>query len=455
MKFKQLLVSLLVIAPLSVQAFEKAERWFDIEVILFSQLAGKSHLNENFDKPKPLPNYKKIHDLLTPYIQPSITNLKKLLPICGIQESGAKKTPIQFNLNTEILSVPLLSGDITSNIIEDSDISVLLTNAEKEFSISNEENISLDNIDVANIDVNNFDITNINIAENPPFFSINKQLCRLSPEVLKQLTAVDSSFEPDALVINKVPKQINAIEDLYNNEPYLLSQESLTLHDIYQKIKSSRQFKPLLHIGWRQPAVSKRKAIPMHLFAGDNFKEQYQISLKQFLNEQKIEAEQENTLQNIFADEESSFQAGSKTTQDKLAQKTKLLEIIRQLKKHDSDSNEQYQALVPLDILLEEDNNEEYLAPLPPTQNWSIDGFFNVHLNHYLYITADFLIADKSLSTLNSQRLISDKNTNIKSIRFEQNRRVISQEIHYFDHPHMGMIVQIRRHKRPEADIKD
>ena len=36
--------------------------------------------------------------------------------------------------------------------------------------------------------------------------------------------------------------------------------------------------------------------------------------------------------------------------------------------------------------------------------------------------------------------------------RFSQNRRVISKEVHYFDHPYMGMIVKIRRYKVPTRE---
>ena len=92
--------------------------------------------------------------------------------------------------------------------------------------------------------------------------------------------------------------------------------------------------------------------------------------------------------------------------------------------------------------------------PLAPEQDWSIDGLFNVHLNHYLYITADFNIANMSLAEQASKSLIKGEPQQIESIRFSQNRRVISKEIHYFDHPFMGMIVQIRRHKRvlPKVD---
>ncbi|KYL32862.1 MULTISPECIES: peptidoglycan binding protein CsiV [Pseudoalteromonas] len=70
-----------------------------------------------------------------------------------------------------------------------------------------------------------------------------------------------------------------------------------------------------------------------------------------------------------------------------------------------------------------------------PLSYWELDGLFKIHLRHYLYITADFDVNEKL------------PNGDIESARFSQFKRVISGEIHYFDHPRMGMIVQIRKYK--------
>jgi hypothetical protein len=83
-----------------------------------------------------------------------------------------------------------------------------------------------------------------------------------------------------------------------------------------------------------------------------------------------------------------------------------------------------------------------------PLQPWSIDGFFKVHLNRFLYINTEFTVIDPeyqtkqhALNKLNNAEF-SEKN---EVITFKQSRKVITGEIHYFDHPYIGMIVQIRR----------
>jgi len=39
----------------------------------------------------------------------------------------------------------------------------------------------------------------------------------------------------------------------------------------------------------------------------------------------------------------------------------------------------------------------------------------------------------------------------LHSVNFNQLRRVISKQVHYFDHPLFGMVVRINRHKWPEV----
>ncbi|MEO2281922.1 CsiV family protein [Pseudoalteromonas pernae] len=74
------------------------------------------------------------------------------------------------------------------------------------------------------------------------------------------------------------------------------------------------------------------------------------------------------------------------------------------------------------------ENNQTTYNPV-----WELDGFLKVHLNHYLYITSNLIT-----------RHSGDTDTGVSS-EFSQFRRVISGEIHYFDHPQIGMLVQIRR----------
>lgn len=78
---------------------------------------------------------------------------------------------------------------------------------------------------------------------------------------------------------------------------------------------------------------------------------------------------------------------------------------------------------------------------ISPAQPWALNGFFKVHLDHYLYITADFnMVPPPSVNSTTSHSAKTEP-----LIHFSQDRRVITGEVHYFDHPYIGMVVQIRR----------
>ena len=101
---------------------------------------------------------------------------------------------------------------------------------------------------------------------------------------------------------------------------------------------------------------------------------------------------------------------------------------------------------------------------------WAIDGNFKIYLDRYLFIDSQLLIRQQTTSlvskpqeqefevvnTENDVQVIKQtesfveplevhKKTVINEALFDQNHRLRSEEIHYFDHPLMGMIVQIRK----------
>lgn len=88
---------------------------------------------------------------------------------------------------------------------------------------------------------------------------------------------------------------------------------------------------------------------------------------------------------------------------------------------------------------------------------WKIDGMINIYLNHFLYVETTLHLREEGKKDLD----ISQNNINgiieehSKTVPFlyafplAQNRRVRSDEIHYFDHPKMGMILQIRKMEQP------
>ena len=105
---------------------------------------------------------------------------------------------------------------------------------------------------------------------------------------------------------------------------------------------------------------------------------------------------------------------------------------------------------------------------------WEIDGNLKIYLAHYLYVDSQLIIRKRVMQTVTNDVQEEDavldivnsqngaqvirpndtiipfkhaKHSVIKEVLFDQNRRLRSGEIHYFDHPLMGMLIQIRKIK--------
>lgn len=252
---------------------------------------------------------------------------------------------------------------------------------------------------------------------------INLSLACKHNEVNLFENAIDKEFY-------QIPRIISANEDLYANVPYLLNKKSLQLAHIRKSLARSKHFRPVLHMGWRQAVLDRRAAKPVRLMAGENqsltkVKSDEMIELNEDLQLSEEEKQQiiSNHLQQIIIDVEQN--------------NTELATLTSQI------NNQNIQPLFDVQNLATTADITELHK-----QNWHIDGLFNVHLNHYLYINSQFnvITATKSKNSEGSAEVL---------VPFKQNRRVISGEIHYFDHPYMGMIVQIRRHQKPEVIDQD
>lgn len=183
----------------------------------------------------------------------------------------------------------------------------------------------------------------------------------------------------------------------------------LTKHRL--RLNKHDSFKPLFHAAWRMPISSKTVQLPLHIFAGDNFS---------------------------------------------LPEMTRLMAEKKELDaSNDTAVLTEDQKRVNADIKVLKDT-------------WAIDGNLKISLDHYLNVDSQFIVrrevteddpkskADvEVLSDENGVEIIKEsdqiqdvkQHTVLKEMLFDQKRRLKSEEIHYFDHPLMGMIIQIRKFK--------
>lgn len=504
----------------------KEERWFEIEVIIFKQLADNSKNTEQFSSNDLRARKSKARDLLASYLQPDITSLKQLLPHCGQQEAALPYELIipPYSLltasdNTQEHSLQS-EGDNERNITE---VQPEINDTEKSaarMSVTvipetNNEAIQevVDNNEGEQDDQAVYTELELPIYNQYPIDS-KTPLCVIPEEFFQQhLTAEQlESYNFNGFPVEKLTSTINGLEQWRDDEtgaitwasdsPYLISKDSLRLKSIASRIKRSRNYAPLLHLGWRQVGESKRKAKAMKLYAGEHLDLRYQQAMAEKDNQQQaleIQAILEKREKNEALMGSQMPLSGGETTQvtsktiessetfneisiaEELRQQAKqqqLDTLFKQLSLLDSqlrnetktnelDLNsettqtmgttqrivEQLSSDISLEGIPLNANNviDEQQQAIPPLQPWSIDGLFKVHLDHYLYIDTEFNIiepttASPMLSTkqklANKEKAASDQN---KVISFKQDRRVITGEIHYFDHPHIGMVVQIRR----------
>ena len=86
---------------------------------------------------------------------------------------------------------------------------------------------------------------------------------------------------------------------------------------------------------------------------------------------------------------------------------------------------------------------------------WELDGTLHIYLvGNYLHIDSDLELREPQRVQFNQRELAAQieqalqpqlDSKFLRSYRLNQLRRVISHETHYFDHPRLGLVVQIRR----------
>ena len=441
--FSSICVSLLC-ASVSYSAMatqtSKPERWFEVEVILFEQTSDKKTIKEEFPdqiNASTLPQYKRYFDLLTPYLQPDITGIKQFIPLCKKHKAQSTfidslpkiQTPfanaINIKLNEDKLTIPDIATDYNTNTSTNIHYTKRALDLQKELT--------------------------------SPLFS-TQNICIIEQKDIAHLYVDEeqADIQLNALNVQALPPKLNALGSHISNSPYLIAEESLLLSDITKRLKWSKEFKPLLHFGWRQVAVTRNKAIPLKLFAGKHLNYQYLQALKkhQSTHSKANFEEQTKQLNNTIQDEiEDEILEAEQKANNNAQQEQYFAKIFNELDSVDNTNinvliNElEQQKLEDLITSNQPSSSENKVsdvdtAPIKPLQPWFLDGFFKVHLDHYLYITADFNVVGKTIIKNAAQ---GSEEPSIKLINFSQNKRAITGEIHYFDHPYVGMLVQIRR----------
>jgi len=483
---------------ISAAGKNKADRWFEMEVILFSQLGDKAQLKEQFPENSPLPQYRKIIDLLGPYLNPDITSLKQKLPSCNApiypgsllnqaitalneQPYYVEKTlnELESEIPESIRDIETSSSvsqfsdgtdtrDISVNNEEDNDLIINspVVYAENQIAVEQSLALSFEELTQRSILLSQAEseFSSIQLSYSNETASFDEVICTISFEQFNALNQLnnENAFESyTAFNIDKMPSTIHNSGDIYTDNDYLIDKDSLKLHGIVKQLARSKNFRPLLHFGWRQKTKTKRLAVPMKVYAGENFAYHYEQELQQYQQQLEQVQTQEEMLNKALSDNSSSTVVLSEEAFKQQAITARLQELMVKLPDLPTDTNnlldEIDKDITNTNAALNSKNT--FQAPIKPPQDWTIDGFLKVEVDFYLHITADFNVMNMSLAQLATQQLLPLKEENdsarLKTINFKQDRRVRSKEIHYFDHPYMGMIIRILPYRKPIKEVEE
>nr|WP_136249550.1 CsiV family protein [Ningiella ruwaisensis] len=282
-------------------------------------------------------------------------------------------------------------------------------------------------------------------------FEVSTNAASMSADVHWFLSAYNTSFDiqtiyiPEKLHLKCLDPQLTPLvyepfervpESFFASKAYqfgnhaILQSEAKYLSDYAKRLFSQRDIQPLIYTAWRQPVVfGEDKASYYKILAGERLKSTPaqqrpelagRVSSKSILKAANADAEDENapSISEIL----NSLQASLRTP--------KPIEWDEQ-NESEKASNE----------------NEENF------EHFELEGLFKVYLEYvsrvpYLHIDSEFKHYRVNIE--------ADGEMSLQQYPFKQRRRIISKQIHYFDHPAFGVLVRLERYEKPDViDIEN
>ncbi len=278
------------------------------------------------------------------------------------------------------------------------------------------------------------------------------------------------------------------------SKAHLLTSNQQALSSISRQIRSNRELERLFHATWRQPVMfGKNKAFNVRLYGGQNYAQQFDMNGD--MREQKLANSSDNEPNNsatefgndstaALSDYDSNYTSGTDENSlndvstafeaDKIAaqgtdQFNAVSDIFADLNRRLSNPQAiEYGAFKALDTpMIVEQGEDDAIDASLRTPIWEIDGTIKVFLKYinrvpYLHVDSEmfyrqpvplsyFSSEDDSSGNAAKPRQATSTAYKLVSVPLAEQRRVISTQLHYFDHPLFGFVVQIRRYNRPDV----
>lgn len=438
-----LFIGLALTSSVSAQSSDE-KRWFEVEVIVFERLTENDQAKEHWqetDMPK----------LSNKHIDPfSLFLDEKNLVSYQLAASAALAESASSAMATETSTEPQLDLSITDPLN----------------SVETVKNI--DNPQVSNIDI----IEPIIVDEGDLLIVGNDDISPLVSHISANDSIEKVITKPIIVATNPEIDGAELIDEVKNDEFDIAPAEELQLIDQVNALKQHANYQLLMHSAWRMPPTTKRRAIPIRLFAGKNYQARFNqdgspIVIPEFEALQTPTAIVSSaSTTNIDTDTAPNFHI-------------------------EPNFSNSASGVVTTPVLSDEDKFMHELAEKSPL--WQLDGELLIYLDHYLYAETSLYIRQQTTRDVVITDLTQDQQTSVEqdllslssltidvtaeeetveadeeqievekqqqaflqSYPMKQLRVIRSGEIHYFDHPKFGIIMQIRKYEKPEPVIEE
>ncbi len=233
-----------------------------------------------------------------------------------------------------------------------------------------------------------------------------------------------------------IQESLFAIQPHFKRHIHLVDQSSLALTEYAKQIFRQRDIQPLLYASWRDNIVFGIENAPyVRLVAGElltteRFDEMqtYEEWLEQYTINEALKGISNlgETLSEVDIEAQSDF--------------------FEELEKAIEENK-------PVDWLALENSAEQDTSDINSfKQHFEVDGLFKVYLEYVNQVPYLHIDSELNHATL---ELDSNGKSLLKVYPFKQRRRIISKQIHYFDHPAFGMIVRLERFVPPDPINSD
>lgn len=279
---------------------------------------------------------------------------------------------------------------------------------------------------------------------------------KLTLPALDSNSLADKQQNAPALAhLQKTPVQIEGVEWQQKRTTFLLPTERHRMSKLYAEIRKDKTIQPILHSAWRQQVgFGEANAASYRLFAGENFADRFDTNgepksaIRHVALESDVPYMPAEEKAKLTTEQYQTWLASHSLNQalnsPPINAQNNLFERLNQILKAETDLAIQKPSnTLPKAASELVEQGDKGLIPEPI---WQLDGYLKVYLKYvnrvpYLHIESELDYRWPEQTPAGSMQL--------KSANFEQLRRIVSKQVHYFDHPLFGMIVRLERHKWP------